>query len=118
LLKVIKVITLQQPLQRRKVIVRRSTPIVTLIHQCAHVPARNPYGRGEHCHLPPLAAPAVPADIDAVAAESVTVPFPAVAATPLTSSGNHAATTQVAGANVHLAGTKRSHGAYKSTCRT
>lgn len=113
-------IKLQQLLRRRRVIVNRDTPIVTLIHQHAHVLARSPYGGGEHGHLPPVAAPAVPADtvaVPAMPAESVTVPSPAVAATPLTSFRNRAAAAQGAEANICHAGTKRSHGAYKSTCQ-
>jgi hypothetical protein len=116
LLKVVKVIKLQQLLQRRKVIVNRDTPIVTLIHQYARVLARSPYGGGEHGHLPPVAAPAVTAEtvaVPAMLAESVTVPSPAVAATPLTSFRNLAAAARGVEANVRHAGTKRSHGAYK-----
>lgn len=115
-------IKLQQLLRRRKVIVSRSTPIVTLIHQHAHVLARSPYEVGEGGHLQPLAAPAaVAADtvaVPALRAESVTVHSPAVAATPLTSPGNRAPAAQGTGVNVHLAGTKRSHGVYRSICQT
>jgi hypothetical protein len=121
LLKVVKVIKLQQRLRRRKVIVKQNTPVVTLIHQHAHVLARSPHSGGEHGHLPPVAAPAVSAGtvaVPAMPAESVTVPSPAVAAAPLTRFINLAAAARGAESNVRHAGTKRSHGAYKSTCQT